>query len=457
MNQGRCSNSPDACSLAAARSLQPWAGPDSVCAECGAPLARVAPGAGMAGTGPHPDRVGPMAEQAAYGSTAPAAARPRPTVFDGPDDDAGDPTRGGNGALVLGVLVLAALVAGFLLFRWLDRASADTPAPGFGQATDAGTFSGAVTPVNPAELRRLTVTAEALAAPVATASVAATLAAGTMVDVTGRAEAGGERWARVLVPGAAGRSAFVRESMLEPLTAAGEGGLVATLPGSGLQPGEAGPAPVTPVPPVAGPIETIPQQVLYVVAPRANIRAEAGADSPRLSEMTRGDTMVALARRDAGGGRIWYQVELPDGRSGWVNADLVSTQRAPSTDQPAGGPSPPAVPATPGPNSQPREPAAAPADQLRRLLPPAPPGSEAQPARPTGDSTISRGAVVVVQTPQANVRDQPSLNGTVIDQVESGDRMRVQQTTTADGRLWLRVTTAAGISGWMSSSTVRLQ
>lgn len=466
MNQGRCSNSPEACSLAASRTLQPWAGPDSVCAECGAPLARVAPGTGTPGmpgtkgTGPRPERVSPVADPDAYRSTAAAAARPQPTVFDGPDDDAGDPTRGGNGALVLGVLVLAALVAGFVLFRWLDGASADTPAPGFGQAADAGTFSGSVTPVSPPELRRLTATAEALAAPSATASVAATLAAGTMVDVTGRTDAGGERWARVLVPGAAGRSAFVRESMLEPLTAAGDGGLLAPLPGSGLQPGEAGPAPVAPVPPVAGPIETIPQQVLYVVAPRANIRAEAGAGSTRLSEMTRGDTMVALARRDAGGGRIWYQVELPDGRSGWVNADLVSTQRAPDTDQPAGGAPAPAVPAPPAPTSQSREPAAPPpADQLRRLLPPAPPppGSEAQPARPAGDSAISRGAVVVVQTPQANVRDQPSLNGTVIDEVESGDRMRVQQTTTADGRLWLRVTTAAGITGWISSSTVRLQ
>jgi hypothetical protein len=35
--------------------------------------------------------------------------------------------------------------------------------------------------------------------------------------------------------------------------------------------------------------------------------------------------------------------------------------------------------------------------------------------------------------------------------------MRVEQVTTADGRVWLRVTTAAGISGWISSSTVRQQ
>ena len=96
-------------------------------------------------------------------------------------------------------------------------------------------------------------------------------------------------------------------------------------------------------------------------------------------------------------------------------------------------------------------------DQLRRMLPPPPPGSEAQPTRSGGTGGIQRGTVVVVQTPQANVRDQPSLNGTVIDQVESGDRMRVEQATTADGRLWLRVTTGAGISGWISSSTVRPQ
>lgn len=450
MNQGRCSNSPDACSLAAARSLQPWAGPDSVCGECGAPLARVAPPGGTAAPPPRSERVSPASDREAYVAAAPA--RPQPTVFDSQDDDTADPTRGGNGALVLGVLVLAALVAGFLLFRWLDGASADTPAPGFGQAADAEAFSGSVTPVNPPELRRLTATTEVLAAPVPTASVAATLTAGTMVDVTGRTEANGERWARVLVPGAAGRSAFVRERMLEPLTAAGDGDPMAPLPGSGLQPGEAGPAPVAPVPPVAGPVESIPQQVLYVVAPRANIRAEAGAQAERISEMTRGDTMVAVARRDAGGGRIWYQVELPDGRSGWVNADLVSNQRAPAADPGAAG----AAGATAGPSANPGQPAPT-SEQLRRLLPPPPPGSEAQPPRAPAEVAIQRGAVVVVQTPQANVRDQPSLNGTVIDQVESGDRMRVEQVTSSDGRVWLRVTTAAGISGWMSSSTVRLQ
>ena len=400
MNQGRCSNSPDACELAAARTLQPWAGPDSVCAECGAPLARVAPtgaaGASTLGTSARsdrasPDRTAPMAD--GYGSAAAASTRPAPSVFDSADEDAGDPTQGGNGALVLGILVLAALVSGFLLFRWLDGASADTPAPGFGQGTEAEAFTGTVTPVNPPELRRLIEGTEALSAPAATAPSAAVLAAGTMVDVTGRVEAGGERWARVLVPGAAGRSAFVRERMLEPLTAAADGELATGLPGGGLlQPGEAGPAPVAPVPPVAGPIESIPQQVLYVTAPRANIRAEAGAESERISEMTRGDTMVAIARRDAGGGRMWFQVELPDGRSGWVNADLVSNQMAPTAAPRSADPQPPA-------NQQAAPQSAAPsADQLRRMLPPPAPGSEAQPTQ-----AFQRGAVIAACRPWPNI------------------------------------------------------
>lgn len=62
----------------------------------------------------------------------------------------------------------------------------------------------------------------------------------------------------------------------------------------------------------------VPAPLLLVNRPQVNIRADATVQSPRLSVLRLGQEVEWLRRKDE-----WYQVRLPDGRSGWVNANLV--------------------------------------------------------------------------------------------------------------------------------------
>jgi SH3-like domain-containing protein len=382
------------------------------------------------------------------------------------DDGSRDPTRGGNGLLVISILILGALIAGFLLLRTLGGAQDGTPGPGSltdTAATETSFDPASVRSVSPPELRRVTAMVEALSAPVATASVVGQLARDAAVDVTGRVEAGGVRWARVVLPGAGGRSGYVREDVLEPLADRAGSQEATDLDGITLAPGPAAPMEALPQAPVQpGAVEPMAPAVVYVASRRANIRAEASADSARLGQMVFGDTLMVVARQSVGE-RLWLQVQLPDGTSGWINAGLVASSRpeapidAASAQAPASTQAPASAPAAGPPQASP--PRSAPGRSP--LLPPLPPGEARAPAGreardmaglDVGSGPFGRGAIVAVQTPQANVRDRPQ--GTVIDRVSLGDRLKIQQAVQVEGRIWLRVTTAQGVTGWISSSTV---
>jgi uncharacterized protein YgiM (DUF1202 family) len=444
VNQGRCPNDPAACTLAAERALQPWAGPDSVCQECGSPLARIATGA------PGPRAAVPPVQSHATPPPASMAEGPRrypyrqaPPTSDpfasGADsqlsDEPEDPARGGNGVLTLSIIVLGVLVAGFLLFRALQP-NEEAPGPGTVAQTDQDIAGAAVTPVSPPELRRLNMPVDALAAPAATAAVAGTLAAGIAVDVTGRVAADGARWARVVLPGAGGRTGFVREEALELLADSGtDMTLQPGLPPVAV-PGAPGSPAIGPLPALqgqTGQVETVPETIYYVVSRRANIRAETSSASPRIGESVFGDTLPVTARRQVDG-RFWYRVTLPDGREGWINGGLLSTDLPASPIDAMSSTAPPQA----APTSQPRP------------APPPPPGA----AAPAAMAQAPARRVVVVVTPEANVRAEPGLSGDVIDRVAAGDRLKVSASVTADGRIWLRVATPNAITGWISSNTV---
>ena len=65
-------------------------------------------------------------------------------------------------------------------------------------------------------------------------------------------------------------------------------------------------------------IPVAPAPLVLVNRPQVNIRADATVQSPRLSVLRLGQEVEWLRRKDE-----WYQVRLPDGGSGWVNANLV--------------------------------------------------------------------------------------------------------------------------------------
>ena len=64
--------------------------------------------------------------------------------------------------------------------------------------------------------------------------------------------------------------------------------------------------------------EARPEPLVLVNRPQVNIRADATVQSVRLAVLRQGQEVEWLRRKDE-----WYQVRLPDGRNGWVNANLV--------------------------------------------------------------------------------------------------------------------------------------
>ena len=65
-------------------------------------------------------------------------------------------------------------------------------------------------------------------------------------------------------------------------------------------------------------VEARPEPLVLVNRPQVNIRADATVQSVRLAVLRQGQEVEWLRRKDE-----WYQVRLPDGRNGWVNANLV--------------------------------------------------------------------------------------------------------------------------------------
>lgn len=57
--------------------------------------------------------------------------------------------------------------------------------------------------------------------------------------------------------------------------------------------------------------------ILTVVAPALNVRSGPGLTYPTLAQLTEGDTLAVVGHEPAG---HWWQVQLPNGQTGWVSA-----------------------------------------------------------------------------------------------------------------------------------------
>lgn len=55
-----------------------------------------------------------------------------------------------------------------------------------------------------------------------------------------------------------------------------------------------------------------------------NVREEATVQSKKVVQLKRGEQMTVCAAEMSGSGEVWYQVELADGKTGYIRSDLLS-------------------------------------------------------------------------------------------------------------------------------------
>jgi uncharacterized protein YgiM (DUF1202 family) len=448
LRKGRCSNDPQNCTLAAAKTELPYAGIDSICPECNAPLAALAvhSASQTATATPVPPAYQPPPPP------PPPVARPVDAHEAAPNyEDSGrrsgydyeSETRApSNGAMKLTQMVLlGAAVALVGFFGWkMFLQPRQVEVPDISATQNGASSNTQVTQISPPQMRKANVTAEARTIPDASSAIMATLSAGTLLDVTGQVTVNGISWLRVSLPNDSSKSGFVREDQLAPL---GDGGLNVT-PVDPLAPSVVpGSTPATQTTAAAeamGPIQPMATPVKYYVATgTANVRQDASANSARVASLTFNSEVNAVAQRTVGG-KIWYQVQLPTGGSGWMNARLLS-----------GDPRESPLDATATP----------PTPKLEKIEPkPVPPSDS--PTTEVGKrdnqealSAYGPGTTLRVDAPTANLRKEPGATGnTVVEALGRDTLMSVEDVRIVNGVPWYRVTSPTGAQGWVSGRTV---
>ncbi|MBP7148197.1 MAG: TonB family protein [Acidobacteria bacterium] len=95
---------------------------------------------------------------------------------------------------------------------------------------------------------------------------------------------------------------------------------------------EAAPAPAPPSPPPAPPAQAeevrpeppppaqAEEEWVRVTASRLNVRSAPGTDSEAVEKIGQNERLLVVSEREG-----WYEVRLPDGRTGWVSAEYVRT------------------------------------------------------------------------------------------------------------------------------------
>jgi uncharacterized protein YgiM (DUF1202 family) len=259
--------------------------------------------------------------------------------------------------------------------------------------------------------------------------------AGSTLDVLGEQTISGTNWVRVRVDQVSGDVGYVIASHLGSMApaldivAGGSGGTAPTPPITAMPPGAVvGNQPAI----TAAPIETrgaaIAATTYFVVSRELNVRSGASPGMRRVGVVAFGTPLVATEQANFQG-RIWLKVRSNNGISGWVNSDLVSLT-----------------------------PAAAPIDQQVYAAPP--PGrvvySSPQP-RESMAQDYSSAERIRVTALNANIRSEPSAqlgNDSVIDVAPLGDVLTVSAGRYVNGKLWYRVRSNKGITGWISASNV---
>jgi uncharacterized protein YgiM (DUF1202 family) len=437
VRKGRCSNDPQNCTLAGQKTELPYAGIDSVCPECGSPLAAIA--SSQSAPPPPPPPPPPQVVQPDYQYAAPpepmrqSSPRYEETLDYEPQSRAP-----GNAMMKLTqvVIVGAALaLLGFFAWRMFLQ---PRPVQGPELAATAnvtGVGAQQVTQISPAQLRRVSVTTEARTIPDPASAIVAPLQAGAVLDVTGQISVNGINWVRVSLPNDSSRSGFVREDQLANL---GDGTLtvspsdaVAVTPATGQVPPTA--------PGVMGPVQVREPTTFYIASVRANVRQAADAASAKVGAFEFTDAITVVGQRSVGNS-VWYQVQLPSGGTGWINGRLVSSapRDIPLDNATA---TPPAtitkLPAKPGTSSD------TPASEIGK--------TDDQAAM----SAFGPGATIRVDAAIANLRKEPGATGnSVVEELARDTLMSVEDVRIINGVPWYRVTSPNRAQGWVSGRTV---
>ena len=419
MRKGRCSNEPSACEFARHQLDLPYAGPNSVCSRCGSPLAPVAETAE-----PQEAPLAPQAEPRFQ-------ARPYSTQERGKEVEI-DTYSGLSIMQVTRWVAIAALVVlvGFIGWRLFGPAQ-DPNAAVDPSGLSALTEGLDIEQISPPEMRRVSVATEARVSPDPASAVIMLLAPDTILDVTGQIQVGGLNWLRITLPTDRSRSGFIREDMLVPL---GEG----EADYSSLDPfaGNTINSSILPVAPVQIGADAMIQPMTYqIVGPPASIHQSPAFESPQLGQVGSG-VLVMVVAQHMSNGLPWLQVQLTNGRTGWISGN--SAVRAPQ-----------------GPTNAPATADAAAAMASATADAAAPGAPKAEPEVPSGPMAVSVGTLMRVDTPTASLRARPGATGDpVLEVLPTDTLMSVEDVRIVAGMPWYQVTSPKGNQGWLSGRSL---
>jgi len=417
VRKGRCSNEPSACEFARYQLELPYAGFGSVCSRCGSPLAaivelseEVEPGL----TQSAPESVGPRAE-------------PQPERSFEPRIEPVADVQTGFTMMRLSrwvAIVALLLLVGFIAWR-LFGPKQDADAPISGSGLSALTEGLDIQQISPPELRRVSVSTEARVSPDPTSAVIMLLAPETILDITGRIQVGGLEWLRITIPTDRSRSGFIREDMLAPL---GEG----DSDYSSLDPlaGNTINGSIMPIAPVqVGGVPLAQPMTYQIVGPPASIHQSPAFESPQLGQVPSG-VLVMVVAQQMSNGLPWYQVQLTNGRTGWIsgNAAVLASQNV-NTDVGNATSTPPEASSMPAP--------------------------KAEPEVAAGPMAVSVGTLMRVDTPTASLRARPGATADpVLEVLPTDTLMSVEDVRIIAGMPWYQVTSPKGNQGWLSGRTL---
>ena len=421
MRKGRCSNEPSACEFARYQLELPYAGPGSVCSRCGSPLAAVIePEAPIAPSG-NESAQDPETVQSRTGFERDSTSRYTP--------QADGPLEGPSGFTIMGLTRWVAIIALVVLVGFIGwRLFGPEKAPD--AALDASGLSALtegldIQQISPPEMRRVDVSTEARVSPDPTSAIIMLLAPDTILDVTGRIQVGGLAWLRITLPTDRSRSGFIREDMLAPL-GEGDGDY------SSLDPlaGNTINGSIMPVAPVQVGAVAMAQPMTYqIVGPPASIYQSPAFESPQMGQVASG-VLVMVVAQQMSNGLPWYQVQLTNGRTGWVsgNAAVLASQ---NPSMPPSATSAPMAEASPSP------------------------APKAEPEIPAGPMAVSVGTLMRVDTPTASLRARPGATGDqVLEVLPTDTLMSVEDVRIVAGMPWYLVTSPKGNQGWLSGRTL---
>jgi flagellar FliL protein len=174
-----------------------------------------------------------------------------------------------------------------------------------------------------------------------------------------------------------------------------------TVPATPATAGPVAPTSVPPAPTTPAPTVTPTATLTATVANGGNIREAANISGKVLGQLHAGEVVKLLEKTTDG---RWYRVEAPEA-TGWVSATLLRIDRAVADQVPTPTPVPPAD------------------------LP----------------ATVFNGG---------NLRDQPSLSGKVLDQINAGEKVQLLEKT-RDGA-WYKITNIRSKTGWVSKTLLTI-